>query len=238
MTLPTLINLDHVEVTVEPWSWPFATARRADIDAHFADLRRRQTALWNGRALMLHSYAVDNGMLTATAFEADYASLCAWRDWGFADRTVLNFFAPAALRAVDGAYVLGEMAAYTSGAGEITFPCGTPEPEDISGRSVDLLRHIRREITEETGLIADELECEPGWSLVRDQNYLALMKRFFSSQTADELCARINSYLESQTQPEFSGVWIVRGPADFHPRMAKFTLAFLEHERLHGRLSA
>jgi hypothetical protein len=64
------------------------------------------------------------------------------------------------------------------------------------------------------------------------------MKRFFSSQTADELCARINSYLESQTQPEFSGVWIVGGPADFHPRMAKFTLAFLEHERLHGRLSA
>jgi hypothetical protein len=80
MTLPTLVNLDHVEVSVEPWSWPFATARRADIDAHFADLRRRQTALWNGRALMLHSYAVDNGMLTATAFEADYASLCAWRD--------------------------------------------------------------------------------------------------------------------------------------------------------------
>ena len=113
-----------------------------------------------------------------------------------------------------------------------------PEPEDISGRSVDLLRHIRREITEETGLTADELECEPGWSFVRDQNYLALIKRFFSSQTADELCARINSYLESQTQPEFSGVWIVRGPADFHPRMAKFTLAFLEHERLHGRLSA
>jgi hypothetical protein len=99
--LPTLINVDHVEVTVEPWSWPFATARRADIDAHFADLRRRQTALWNGRALMLHSYAVDNGMLTATA----YASLCAWRDWGFADPTVLNFFAPAALRAIDEAYV-------------------------------------------------------------------------------------------------------------------------------------
>ena len=121
------------------------------------------------------------------------------------------------------------MAPYTAGAGEITFPCGTPEPEDISGRSVDLMRHVRREITEKTGLIADELECEPGWSFVRDRNYLALVKRFFSSQTADELRARINSYLETQTQPEFSGVWIVRGPADFHPRMAKFTLAFLEY---------
>ena len=63
------------------------------------------------------------------------------------------------------------------------------------------------------------------------------MKRFFASQTADELRVRINSYLEAHPQPEFSEVWIVRGLVDFHPRMAKFTLAFLEHEFLHGRLS-
>ena len=69
-------------------------------------------------------------------------------------------------------------------------------------------------------------------------NYLALMKRFFASQTADELRVRINSYLEAHPQPEFSEVWIVRGLVDVHPRMAKFTLAFLEHEFLHGRLSA
>jgi|ERR1700738_3417879 hypothetical protein len=79
---------------------------------------------------------------------------------------------------------------------------------------------------------------EPGWSFVRGPNYLALMKRFFSFQTADELRSRIKSYLENQTQPEFSDVWIVRKAADFHPAMAKFTIAFLQHERLHGRLSA
>jgi hypothetical protein len=234
--LPAVVELDHVEVTVEPWSWPFANARRAEIDAHFAELRCKQAALWNGRVLMLRSCAVDKRTLTATAFQTDYASLCAWRDWGFPDPTVLNFFAPAAIQAVDRAYVLGEMAPHTAGAGQITFPCGTPEPEDIKGRSVDLMTQIRREITEETGLIADELACEPGWSLVRDRSYLALMKRFFSLQPAEELHARINNYLENQTQPEFSGVLIVRGPADFHPRMAKFTLGFLKHEWLYGQL--
>ncbi len=238
MAFPAVVNLDHVEVTVEPWSWPFASARRAEIDAHFDELKRRYTALWNGRVLMFRSYAVDNGTLTATAFEADYASLCAWRDWEFPDTTVLHFFAPAAIYASDRAYVLGEMAPYTAGAGEITLPCGTPEPEDISGRSVDLIRHIRREITEETGLIADELASEHGWSFVRDRNYIVLVKRFFSFQTADELSARINSNLETQTQPEFSAIWIVRGRADFHARMAKFTLAFLDHECLQGRLLA
>jgi 8-oxo-dGTP pyrophosphatase MutT (NUDIX family) len=238
MTFPPVVNLDHVEVTVEPWSWPFANAQSAEIDAHFAGLKRRQTALWNGRVLMFRSYVVNNDTLTATAFEADYASLCAWRDWEFPDSTVLHFFAPAAVYASDRAYVLGEMAPYTAGAGEITFPCGTPEPQDISGRSVDLMRHIRREITEETGLLADELECEAGWSFVRDRNYLALVKRFFSSQTADESRTRINIYLEAQAQPEFSKAWIVRGRADFNPRMAEFTLAFLEHECLHDRLSS
>ena len=238
MALPEVAQIEHIEVTVEPWSWPFAKARRVEIDAHFADLKGRRAALWNGRVLMLNSYAVDNGALLATAFETDYASLCAWRDWEFPGSTVLHFFAPAALCASDRAYVLGEMAHYTAGAGEITFPCGTPEPGDISGRCVDLMRHIRREIMEETGLIADELECEPGWTFVRDRNYLALVKRFFSSQTANELRARITSYLESEVQPEFSEVWIVRGPADFHPRMAKFTAAFLEYEYLRGQLSA
>jgi hypothetical protein len=238
VNLPAVEHLDQVEITVEPWSWPLAKARRAEIDAHFADLKRRRSVLWNGRVLMLHSCAVDNGMLRATAFETDYASLCAWRDFISPDPPVLNFFAPSAIRASDGAYVLGEMAPYTACARDVTFPCGTPAPEDIRGQSVDLMGHIRREITEETGLNPDELECEPGWSFVRGPNYLALMKRFFSFQTADELRSRIKSYLENQTQPEFSDVWIVRKAADFHPAMAKFTIAFLQHERLHGRLSA
>src|SRR5262245_58679936 len=110
MTFPRVVNLDHVDVTVEPWSWPFANAQSAEIDAHFADLKRRQTALWNGRVLMFHSYVVNHNALTATAFEADYASLCAWRDWEFPDSTVFHFFAPAAIFASDRACVLGEMA--------------------------------------------------------------------------------------------------------------------------------
>jgi 8-oxo-dGTP pyrophosphatase MutT (NUDIX family) len=230
-------EIAHVEVTVEAWEWPFAKSRRAEIDAHFADLKRQRTAIWNGRVLLLNSYAVENGLLSATAFETDYASLCAFRDWAFPDPRVFNFFAPAAIQTSDGAYVLGEMAPYTAGAGQITFPCGTPEPEDISARSVDLMGHMRREIIEETGLNPDEIKFDSGWRLVRDWNYLALLKRCLSSETADELCARIKSFLKSERRPEFSDVRIVRGRADFDPSMAKFTLAFLEHEYLHGQLS-
>jgi hypothetical protein len=37
--------LDAVEITVEPWTWPFAQARRADMDRHFA-ARQRESMTW------------------------------------------------------------------------------------------------------------------------------------------------------------------------------------------------
>src|SRR6516164_6023945 len=42
--------LDAVEIAVEPWTWPFAQARRADIDRHFAARQRERPALWNGHS--------------------------------------------------------------------------------------------------------------------------------------------------------------------------------------------
>ncbi len=54
------------------------------------------------------------------------------------DAGVFNVFAAAALRAADGAYLLGEMAPSTAAAGQLYFPCGTPDPEDITAR-----RHAR-----------------------------------------------------------------------------------------------
>jgi hypothetical protein len=111
------------------------------------------------------------------------------------------------------------MAPYTADAGIITFPCGTIEPGDINAGAVDLMGHIHREIAEETGLHPDELECEPGWSVVRNRGFLALLKRFSSNQSANELRVRINRFLECETRREFLGVRIVCERADLHPRM-------------------
>jgi hypothetical protein len=66
--------LDAVEIAVEPWTWPFAEVRRADIDHHFAARQREQPALWNGRMLMLHRYARENDVLRGASFETVQAS--------------------------------------------------------------------------------------------------------------------------------------------------------------------
>ena len=122
-----IIPIERIAIDFTPLLWPFATARQSEIDAHFAALRHERPALWNGRVL-LHDHAIDGGVLRGACFEADFASLLTWRDWGFPDGTVKNFFAMGALRARDDAFLLGVMAPHTANAGAIYFPSGTLEP--------------------------------------------------------------------------------------------------------------
>ena len=131
MPKPEIIELDRVEIAVEPWSWEFTSARRAAIDRHFASRQRERPALWNGRVLLVHHYAIGGGVLRGACFETDYASFLAWRDWDLPDAGVFNVFAAAALQAADGAYLLGEMAPSTAAAGQLYFPCGRRTPRTL-----------------------------------------------------------------------------------------------------------
>jgi hypothetical protein len=225
------IQLDRVEISAESWCWDFASARRAEIDEHFARFQRKRSAVWNGRMLLLRSFVVHHGAFVGRCFETDYASFIAWRDWGFPDPTIYNFFAVAALRAADGAYLVGEMAPYTAGAGRLYFPCGTPTPAELNADGVfDLIHHLGCELREETGIGTDELDVEPGWVLVRDGHYIALLRRLTSRDTADALRRRVLGHIAAEPRPELCGVHIVRGLAQLDARMPRFVQAFLRQQ--------
>ena len=222
--------LDATEIRLEPWSWPFATERREEIAAHFADLQRVRSGIWNGRILLLKSFASEAGVLRGACFETDFAGFCAWRDWDFPDASVCNVFSAAALRSADGAFLLGEMAPSTANAGRIYFPCGTPEPADVDAAGfLDLAGSVSRELLEETGLAIGELTSVPGWTMVRDRCYLALLRIVTSPLSASELRARVMHHIGREQRPEFVSVRLVRSPADFDPAMPRFATAFLTH---------
>lgn len=228
---PDIVALDRVEIAVEPFSWAFATERRAEIERHFAGLQRERASVWNGRVVLLSRFAIANGAMRGACFETDYASFSAWRDWGFPDPGVYNVFAAAALRSADGAYIIGEMAPDTAGAGLLYFPCGTPEPDDIDADgALDLAGNLRREFFEETGLDVDTFEAESGWHVVRDCGYVAVLKRMVSHERADALRARILKHIAGEPYRELSDIRIVRGPSDLDPAMPRFVVAFLEQE--------
>jgi hypothetical protein len=223
-----IVPVERVEITVAPWQWEFAVKRRAEIDAHFAARKERQPALWNGRVLLLRDYRIENGLLSGSSFETDFASFVAWRDWDFPDRDVFNVFAMAAVRGADGGYLLGEMADHTASAGFLYFPCGTPDPKDVTDGMLDLGGSAARELFEETGIDITKLSAWPGWSLVREQNFIALIKSFASAEQAQDLRARVMRYLASGAHPELSDIRIVRDRGDLTAQIPEFVITFLE----------
>ncbi len=224
-----IFDIDRAEIAVAQWQWDFATSRRDEIDRHFAERRRLQPALWNGRVLLLRDYDVRGRVLRGSCFEAEYASFLAWRDWDFADRNVFNVFASAALRSADGAYLLGEMSPSTASAGLVYFPCGTPDPADIGpGGALDLEGSARRELEEETGLDIGEFDADPGWTLLHDRGFLVLMRGLAARQNANALRDRIIRHLANDPHPEFTDIRIVRGRGDLDANMPAFVVAYLD----------
>ena len=92
---------------------------------------------------------------------------------------------------------------------------------------LDLAGSARRELFEETGLDIGAMQAEAGWTLVRDNGFVALIKRVTASESAEDLRARILRYLASEAQPEFSEIRILRGIADVDADMPRFLRAYL-----------
>ena len=142
----------------------------------------------------------------------------------------MNCFAAAVLRSADGAYLLGVMGDHTANAGQIYFPCGTPEPGDIADGRVDLEHSARHELKDETGLDFEDMEPEAGWLSLRLESWALVAKVLNAGEPAEPLRRRIVRHIASQQQPELSDIRIVREPADLDDGMPPFVSAFLRHQ--------
>jgi 8-oxo-dGTP pyrophosphatase MutT (NUDIX family) len=223
----TVVAIDELDFAVAARPWGFAEECRADITAYFAAQQRVTSGLWNGRILLMSGYALAGRTLRGEFFETDFASFMAWRDWEFPDRSVVNCFAMGALRASDGAFLLGEMSADTANAGLVYFPSGTPDPSDVHDGRVDFAGSVLREVAEETGLGAGDYTMEPAWYAVMAGPRLALIRVLQAAEPAELLRRRIREHIGREAKPELSDIRIVRGPADLDPRMPDFVTTFM-----------
>ncbi|WP_257170356.1 NUDIX hydrolase [Bradyrhizobium sp. SRS-191] len=238
MTEVVIHRVTALDLKVEPWDWPFAHERRDDIAAHFAERQREKPGLWNGRILLGRDARFADGQFSASYFETDFASLLAWRDWGFPDRTAFNGFGMGALRSADGAFVLGEMGAHTANAGRLYFPAGTPDLDDVDGGTLDLASNVAREVEEETGLTPADYRASAHWDCVVTGATIALMRVLDAAETGEVLQRRIEANLAAQDEPELAGVRLVRSRDDLTAAMPRFVTAFLETQFSAGEPSA
>jgi 8-oxo-dGTP pyrophosphatase MutT (NUDIX family) len=227
-THPVIHRVTTLDLSLLPWSWTFADARRADIDMHFATKQREKPELWNGRVLLGRNPVFTEDRFSAGYFETDFASFLAWRDWGFPDQSVFNGFGMGALRSSDGAFVLGEMGPHTSNAGRIYFASGTPDLDDIRGDAVDIAGSVAREVEEETGLTSADYRAAPYWDCVVSGRAIAMIRMLNVDISGEELRARIEANLARQTQPELVAIHLVREAGDLTAAMPRFVTAFIE----------
>ena len=233
MTGSRILSVDALDLSFAARAWPFADEQAERIADHWRARVAKQPRLFNGRVLLLERHAIradrHGTTLSGAYFETDFAAFLSWRDFGFPDQTVANAFSMAALVAADGAFLLGEMAGHTANAGATYFPAGTPDPSDVFDGKVDLAASALRELEEETGIVASEVEVAPGWTVVYAPPRIACMKIMRLSDPAEAVKARVEAFLAVDPDAELAAMRIVRAPADVdRARAPGFIVDFLD----------
>jgi 8-oxo-dGTP pyrophosphatase MutT (NUDIX family) len=230
MTEISISHIERLDLTLSRRRWLFAEVRRAEIDRLFVELQQKKPALWNGPVLMLHEHSQDGTVFRGSFFETDFASMIAWREWGEADEGVKSCFGMGALRGSDGAFLLGVMAQHTANAGSIYFPAGLVDPRaDVTGDTIDMTHSVLREVSEETGLGADDYEAVAGWYSVVYGQRIAHIKILNARVTACVLRKRILANIAVQEQPELTDIRIVASPSDLDQRIIPYVSGFLQY---------
>lgn len=230
-----IVALDRVEAKVEAYDWGFASERADEIAAHWAKISAGKPAMFNGRVMLQHRAAIKDSVFHAGYFEADYAAFLSWRDFGQPGPVIRNGFAMAALRAADGAFLLGRMGDHTANPGKVYFAAGTPDREDARpDGTLDLAGSVTRELCEETGLALDEISVEERWTAVIVPGRVAFMRPVGIDLAAEAARDMILARIARQDEPELSDIVIVRNLADCAAYdMPPFMTCYLAH--IYGR---
>lgn len=225
----SLIPLRATDLVLEQRPWDWAEREKSRIAAHWRAKADGNPAFFDGRVLVTWRHSIDDGVLRGACLETDFSKFLAWRDFGFPDTSVVNVFAMAALRAEDGAYLLGVMGGHTANPGRIYFPAGTPDPSDVqTDGKVDLGGSVIRELMEETGLGASDVRVGEGFTAIRRGQRLAVMRDAIAQGSAEDVRARVRANLLQQDDRELDDLFIVRGPGDLDAaRMPDFIVDFL-----------
>lgn len=229
-----ILEVDRLECRYVDHHWDFAEAQSALIERHWETRRRANPTLYDGAVLLACDVARVIGedgarILRMSLFKTRFSRFLVWRDLGWPDKSIFNCFSMPAVRARDGAYLIGEMGPSHSFAGQLYFPCGTPDPSDIiaDGR-VDLSGSLVRELAEETGLAAADARAAADWTVILDRQYVACVKRLDFDAPSHALIAKVRGFLASDSAPELADARMISSVAALSDhRLPAFMAAYL-----------
>lgn len=208
---------------------PVEVAERVAIAACWERALAVRPKMFDGRVLLGEEVKLRDGALHVAFREVSFATLVWLRTLPRDDLRLLNVFGAAAVVSSDGAALLGRMAPHTANAGEIYFPCGTPDLEDVSNGVVDLEGSLIRELCEETGLAAPLVRPTEKAFVVFDGRIVAFIRRIETALDSAALAAAVRARLADESEPELDGVVLARSVADLPATAPDFVRAALPH---------
>ncbi len=197
----------------KPWTAPAALGDA--IAASWTAATARNPSLFDGTIFVMLDHAVDGGTLTGILAPIAFKTFNHWHeqgrpDWGFRD-----CFSGAIVRAADGAALVGLAAPGTLSAGLATLIGGLVDRSDVGADgSIDIAAAAARELAEETGLDAADLEQAAGFRVTVLPGLISIATEFRSRDSAETLAPRMRAYAVAATPSELADILVVRGPAD------------------------
>lgn len=224
----TLVRINRVEARIEDRPWPWAEEHADRIAAHWRQVLRDKPQTFNGTVTICRVREFDGPALRLVFVPTQYAASLYYRSLGYPPEAASHVYPLAALRAADGAYLLGRMAPHTTFGGSSYFPSGSVEPRDAVDGRLDLTTTLLRELQEETGLTPEDVTLAPHWYAWSRGALTGLLRPVSSPLPGPELLALVNERIGGQENPEHSGFYLVHGPDELDGSVLDSTRAYAE----------
>lgn len=210
--MPCLIETTDLTFTGLPHPW--ISGHQSAIDAWWADARRSNPRLWNGATVLFRDARVEDGVLRAEGFAADFASFLYWRDNG-RDPAVTHITGTSLPVTADGALLAVRMAAHTANPGQVYFPGGSFDTvDDLVGGRLDVPANVVREMAEETGIDARRHGLQTPLIAVFDAGAWHVALRIRLSLTFAECVDAMRAHQAATGDDELDGALAIRGLDD------------------------
>jgi len=196
-------------------TWAFAQSSASEIERHWQAKAAANPNFFNGQIMLMSEFDIDADTFSARFLQTDFKSFLYWRDSGAPGVGVRDGFGSALIRSRDGGVLLGRQRPGHVNSGLAYLPGGFIDCRDVLGDDrIDIDVSILRELGEETGLCADDLERTPGYVITQLGAQCSIAVELVSSLSCEDLRECMMAHIGADAESELADVVIVREPPD------------------------